>query len=116
MKKFILAIAAAAALTFSASDAKAQFPYYGGYGSYPAVGFQRSNTFVNPYYGYRAFNNSGFYSTPYGTSFYQNYGAFQRPIYSGPFHSIYPSPSGYTYGSGYLNGGGFSTQRYYFGW
>lgn len=117
MKKFIFAVAAVVALTFSATEAKAQFPYYGGYRAYPSVGFQRSNVYVNPYYGYRAYNNAGFYATPFGTQFYNFGGAYQRPIINGPVVSVYATPFGYSNGPGYLfNGNNFSVQRYYFGW
>jgi hypothetical protein len=124
MRKYLFAAVAVVALSaFGTSQANAQFPYYGGvnggfgYVAPPTFGFQNSRVYSNPYYGYRSFNNSGFYTNGYSFGFYQNSGAFQRPVYAGPYHSIYANPGGYSYGPGYRNGNfNYHGGSYYFGW
>ena len=121
MKKFVVAAVAAIALSsLPSGEAKAQYPAWNGgyfYNPTPSFGYAQNRSYYNPATGYGGYNNSGFSVGPVGYGYYNYSGNYARPIYSGPFHSIYNTPTGggIIYGTGYRNTPVYS-QNYYFGW
>ena len=120
MKKVLLAMVAAATIAaLPTSEAKAQFPRYGGFSYYNGYGsgFQQSYGFVNPYNGTRGFINSGAYSTPFGGGFYNNYGVYGGYSYPiGSYAARYPYGGSYNLRYGYPPSNGPFASNYYYGW
>src|SRR5262249_50544651 len=70
----------------------------------PIPGIQGPPRYVSPYVGTPFFNSTTLYG-PLTTTTVNSFGTTARPIYSGPYHSIYfdSLANTYRYGPGYTN-------------
>jgi len=76
----------------------------------PVPGFYGRPAWVSPYVG-TPFYNSNVLVTPFGTTTVTNFGTTARPVYSGPYHTVYfdSLANTYRYTTGSLNTPNVST-------
>jgi hypothetical protein len=101
MRKTIALLAAGISTLMFAGESQAQVRP-SGFKLVP--GYQGTPRWVSPYVG-TPFYNSTTFVTPYGSANLTNFGTTARPVYSGPYHTIYfdSQANTYRYTSGYMN-------------
>jgi hypothetical protein len=108
MRAYLISLAAGLALCLAPSLASAQYFSYGGWTTptpyFVPRPFSHTTTFTSPY-GYRSAYTTGVYPTPYGSNTFWYQRSQIRPLYTGPYHSIYVDPftMSYRYGTGFRN-------------
>jgi hypothetical protein len=122
MRKLILSTIAATLVALTPSVADAQVGYW--YGNTRVVPYVTpfsapypggyTTRYVNPW-GYQSYYNVQTVPTPYGFNAYETYGVRHRPVYQGPYHSVYWDPylNNYRYAPGYFNAPRYSYRYWY---